>query len=431
MCRHCEPPPPPSRRDLLRLGAGAAALGALGVSVRTARAEEPATVAAVPNGGRARQVVVLYMNGGASQFETVDPKPGTTNGGPTRAIGTRIPGVQVASTLPETAQRLDRIALLRSMSTREGNHERARYLLHTGYPPQPTVRHASLGAIVSHERGDAHADIPAYVAIGGPGHGAGHLGVHHAPFVVQDAQRPLANVELPRGMDLERRDGRLGFLDDLNEGFADRHGDQVAAAQRAMFERARRLMDSKQRDAFDLSQEMDGVRDRYGRTRFGQNVLLARRLIEQDVPFVEVMMGGWDTHDDNFERVKALNGELDRAYAALLDDLASNGRLASTLVVWVGDFGRTPRITASNGRGHYPQAWSAMLAGGGIQGGRVIGATDASGTAVSDRPIDVPELIATVCHAMGIDGSTTFYDSGRPLTIVDGEAAPVAEVFTA
>jgi hypothetical protein len=422
----------PSRRDVLRYGLGAAAFSfAFGRLGRALADESPTTAAAVPGGGKARQVVFLYMIGGASQFETVDPKPGTSNGGPTVAIPTAIPGVQIADSLPRLAKQMGDVCLVRSVTSREGNHDRARYLLHTGYVPNPTVQHASLGAVVSHEKGDAESEIPAYVSIGGPGAGAGYLGVHHAPFVVQDAEKPLANVDLPSGLTRGRRDARLEMRARLDERFGKQRGLALPEAQEAMYARARRLMDSKQLVAFDLDQEKASTREAYGSSKFGQGCLLARRLVEADVPFVEVMMGGWDTHDDNFNRVKALNADLDRGMTQLIQDLKSIGRLESTLVVWVGDFGRTPRITATDGRGHYPQAWSLMLAGGGVRGGRAIGATDAGGEAVQEDPVTVPDLFASFCHALAVDPRKTFHTNGRPITIADPAGRVVSDMFAA
>jgi hypothetical protein len=438
MCEHCDPVPStaPSRRDVLRLGLGAAAasfaLHALGPAGRALADDAPVTPGGLPGKGQAKRVVFLYMSGGASQLETLDPKPGTANGGPTTSIPTAIPGLHVAESLPLLAKQMRDLCVVRSMTSKEGSHERARYLMHTGHPPTPTVNHASWGAIVSHERGDPAAEIPSYVSIGGPGQGPGYLGVRHAPFVVQDAQRPLQNVDLPRSMTRERRDERLELLGRMNDRFGKERGDEVPDAQEAMFERARRLMDTEHLEAFDLEKESAGARDAYGRTAFGQNCLLARRLLERGVPFVEVMLNGWDTHEDNFDRVKALNADLDRGMAQLVQDLKSVGLFDSTLVVWLGDFGRTPRIAAADGRGHYPQAWSVMLGGGGVQGGRVIGATDANGERVTDRPVTVPDLFASIAHSTAIDPAKTFQmKNGRPISFVDPAGVPVRELFEA
>lgn len=421
----------PSRRDLLRTGAGAALAGLFLPTLPRLWADgEAAPARAVPGFGKAKQVVFLYMLGGPSHFETFDPKPGTSTGGPTRTIATSAAGVEIADSLPGLAKRMDKICLLRGMTSKEGNHDRARYLMHTGYAPQPTVVHPSFGAILSKEKGRAEAELPEYVSIGGPGVGAGYLGVHHAPFVVIDPRQPIANLDAPASVDDRRRDDRLGFLDKVNERFAKARGADLPEAQDAMFAKARRLMDSGKNAAFDLAKEPAKTAEPYGSSRFGQSCLMARRLIEAGVTCVEVMSNGWDTHDDGFARVKALNAEIDAGISALLDDLAATGKLDSTLLVWTGDFGRTPQITSSQGRGHFPQAWSSWVAGGGVEGGRALGATDASGSTVKDGAVTVPDFFASLCHATGVENAT-YHSNGRPITLFDKEGKVVPGLFQA
>lgn len=444
-----------SRRDIMRYGMSATAAGALLASpLRHALADDnsPGTAAgtdqmdiSIANRGKAKQVILLFMSGGASHLDTFDPKPGATTQGDTRSIDTAVSGVKIAKTLPGIAKRMDDIALIRGMTSKEGNHERARYLMHTGYAPTPTVVHAGLGSIVSHELGRKDAALPEYIAINGPGARPGYLGVHHAPFAIQ-VRAPdggqdergrrqqggrggpvVQNLVLPKDMTKERRDARVGFMEKLNARFGKDHDKSVAEAQSAMFERARRLMDTPQNTAFDMASETPETIARYGKTRFGMGCLMARRLIGEGVKCVEVMMGGWDTHDDGFNKVRALNEQLDPAVAALMDDLKASGKLDETLIVWVGDFGRTPRIdTGRNGRGHYPRAWSAWLAGGGVQGGRVLGKTDAKGETVVDGHVKPEDFYASIAHATAIDATKTFYTGqGRPIQIVykDGRVA--------
>lgn len=426
------PRTPLSRRALLRAVGGAAAAGLLlPAAPRRLWAEDaPAAPPTVPGFGRAQQVVLLYMLGGPSHFETFDPKPGTSTGGPGRTLATAVTGVHIADSLPRLAARMNRICLVRSMTSKEGNHDRARYLVHSGHAPNPTVQHPSLGAMLSHEKGRAEAELPEYVSVNGPGMGPGYLGVHHAPFTVLDPQQPIANLDAAPGIDLRRRDDRLGMLDKLNSRFAKTRGAGLPEAQDAMFEKARRLMDSGRNDAFDIAREDAKTAAPYGTTKFGRSCLMARRLIEAGVTCVEVMMNGWDTHDDGFARCKALNAELDQGASALLDDLAASGRLERTLVVWVGDFGRTPRITSTEGRGHHPQCWSAWFAGGGVQGGRVIGATDALGERVAERPVTIPDLFASLLHATGMENKL-FHTNGRPITLADKSGVVVPELFQA
>ena len=434
-----------SRRSLLYTASMMAAAGALHPALRAARAEDaPTPVSPVlPGQGQAKQVVVLFMSGGASHLETFDPKPGTSAGGPTRAIPTAVPGVHIASTLPRLAKRMNRIALLRGMSTKEGNHQRARYLMHTGYAPTPTVAHPSFGAWMSYLKGDPEADLPAYVAVNGPGEGSGLVGPGHAPFQVRIAQggrgqqarapkkkgQVVQNLSAPRGMSNARRDRRLGLHETLNRGFGARHGAAVPDAQRAMFDRARRLMDSPKNTAFDLSEETQATQERYGKDDFGAGCLMARRLLDQGVKVVEVMSNGWDTHFDNFNRVATLNGAVDRGASALLDDLQASGKLDETLVVWVGDFGRTPRITSTQGRGHYPRAWSTWMAGGGVQGGRVLGATSTDGSTVTDGAVAPADFFASLAHATGMDPQFTLFANGRPISVVHESGRVVQDLF--
>jgi uncharacterized protein (DUF1501 family) len=260
--------------------------------------------------------------------------------------------------------------------------------------------------------------------------GPGYLGVHHAPFVVLDPRQPIANLDSPSSVDDKRRDDRLGFLDKVNERFAKARGAELPEAQDAMFDKARRLMDTPKNAAFEIAKESAATAKPYGASRFGQACLQARRLIEAGVTCVEVMHNGWDTHDDGFNRVKALNADIDVGISALLDDLAASGKLASTLIVWTGDFGRTPQITATQGRGHYPQAWTSWMAGGGVQGGRVLGATDASGSSVKDGLVSVPDFFASLHHAVGVENAT-YHSNGRPITLFDKVGKPIPGLFTA
>ena len=476
MCDQCDPIQPPSiqrpslqravsRRDIMRFGMGAAAAGAVLASpLRHAWAEDDGAGSKGPgsatgtdqvdvsiaNRGKAKQVILLFMSGGASHLDTFDPKPGASTQGDTRAIASAVGGVKIAKTLPGIAKRMGDIALIRGMTSKEGNHERARYLMHTGYAPTPTVVHAGLGSIVSHEMGRKDAALPEYIAINGPGARPGYMGVHHAPFAIQvrapdggtdergrrqmrgrGSGAVVQNLELPKGLTKDRRDARVGFMEKLNARFGKDRSTSVGEAQSAMFERARRLMDTPQNTAFDIESEKPETIARYGKTRFGMGCLMARRLIDEGVKCVEVMMGGWDTHDDGFNKVRALNEQLDPAVSALMDDLKASGKLDETLIVWVGDFGRTPRIdTGRNGRGHYPRAWSAWLAGGGVQGGRVIGKTDAKAETVVDGHVKPEDFYASIAHAAGIDASKTFYTGqGRPIQIVYKDGRVVKDLF--
>jgi hypothetical protein len=380
--------------------------------------------------GRAKRCIVLFMDGGPSHIDSWDPKPGRELMGATETIATRIPGVRIAAAMPELAKRMDRLCVVRSMTSREGNHSRAKYLLHTGYPPNPTVSHPAFGALVSHEVGTETFDLPHYVQINGSnGESGGYLGTAHNPFVIGNPGRPIDNLALPRGVDMKRLDGRLEFLSRFDKGFAKEHGPEVPEARQVMYGRARRLMSSPLTRAFDLSTVKADVRARYGEDNFGQGCLMAAQLAEAGVSCVEVRLGGWDTHEDNWTRVPTNLALVDRGFSNLLDDLAARGLLEDTLVVWMGEFGRTPQPNARGGRDHYPRAWSMVMAGGGIVGGQVVGSTNQDAAEVTDRPVTVPDLFASWAHAFGLNRGKTFYAGDRPITLVDKEGAPIPEFF--
>jgi uncharacterized protein (DUF1501 family) len=363
------------------------------------------------------------MRGGPSQFETFDPKPDTTNGGPTKAISTAVPGVEIAEPWPNVAKAMKDIALVRSMTNKEGEHLRATYQLHTGYVPSGTVKYPSIGSIVAAEIGKEDFDLPNFVSIGGRQAtiGSGFLGMRVAPFVVPNPNQMPSNVELPRGVNASRYSRRLDLMKDLEEDFAQSGGGPRVQDHRALYSSAAQMVLSPRTKAFDLSQESSKTRERYGNNAFGQGCLLARRLVEQGVTFVEVAMNGWDTHQDNFTRTKTLSGTVDPAFAALLGELKDRGRLEKTLVIWMGEFGRTPRINPRTGRDHFPRAFNVALAGGGIRGGQVIGRTSDSGTEVKERPVSVPDLFCTFYKALHINPrKENMSGLGRPIKIIDG-----------
>jgi hypothetical protein len=360
------------------------------------------------------------MAGGPSQIDTFDPKPGTSTGGEFKAISTSVSGIQISEHLPQLAKEMKDLAIIRSMTSKEGNHDRARYYVHTGYTPAGVTQHPSFGSVVAKELISKSQGLPAYVSINGPAAGAGLLGVNFAPFVIRDAEKPPENLSYAGHVTKDRFKDRKQLLDAVNAQFRSNHQQEQLAKKEAIYERAIDLMNSPSLTAFDVEKEPSVVRDRYGRTKTGSAFLMARRLVESGVKFVEVEMSGWDTHNDNFTETQALMNELDPAYASLIRDLRERGLLESTLVVWIGEFGRTPKINAKAGRDHWPQNWCSVLAGGGIRGGQIVGSTDQTGMSIKDRPVTVPDLYATLCHSLGID--ETKYNSsplGRPIRIVD------------
>jgi uncharacterized protein (DUF1501 family) len=370
------------------------------------------------------------MNGGPSHLDLWDPKEGHPNAGPLKGIATKASGVKISENLPQLADQMDHVALIRSMATREGNHARARYYMHTGYVPSGTVQHPDLGALFCQQKADPTFDMPSYMAIGGATPGAGILGVALAPFNIQNPLQPVENLEYARDVDKPRFERRQRLRMLLGRGFEQSHAGTETKGHEAIYAKAQTLMQSPKTAAFDLDQEPAALRDAYGRTPFGQGVLMARRLVEAGVKVVEVQLNGWDTHKDNFNKVKELSGQLDPAFATLLRDLKDRSLLDSTLIVCMGEFGRTPKINANEGRDHFARAWSLALAGGGIQGGRVIGGTSPDGMEVASRPVGVPELMATAFHALGVDATEVNYSpQGRPITVVDQHAKPITELF--
>jgi hypothetical protein len=401
---------------------------------------------------RRRSCILLWMSGGPSQMDTFDLKPGHANGGPFKEIVTATPGIKISEHLPRIARHMDRLALIRSMTSKEGEHGLATFYAHTGYPMQGPVRYPPLGALVARETGSEKNDLPGFVSIAPfrvfspAAHGSGFLGPRYAPLIVGNAgstyARPtesdtgvkslrVANLTPHAGVGRERFESRLQLARRMQHGFVADHPDAAARSHETAYERAARLMRTSAAKAFDLDEEPAKLRDAYGRNLFGQGCLLARRLVERGVPFVEVSLGGdsgigWDTHVKNFDTVKELSAVLDAGWAALVDDLKARGLLDSTLIVWMGEFGRTPRINADNGRDHFPQAWTAVLGGGGVKGGQVVGKTGAGGETIEHRPVSVPELLATVCLALGIDPKKSNQSNvGRPISLVDKAAAPL------
>jgi len=405
-----------SRRGFLR-GVGLGAAGLAGVSftdLMALRADEL----------RKRQMacILLWMQGGPSQLDTWDPKPGHANGGSIKAIDTAAPGIQIAEGWNQTAKAMNDIALIRSMTNKEGNHQRATYQLHTGYSPTGTVKHPHIGCVAAGELGDPKFDMPHIVSIGGPTIGSGLLGVGLEPFVVANPSTPPANVVLPKSVGPHRFERRLGLLKALeHSGFEMTGGADRVKDHTALYRQTAGMILSPRMKAFDLEDEPAAVRSAYGQTPFGQGCLLARRLVQSGVTFVEVRSNGWDTHQENHEKVGKLAGDVDPAFASLVHDLKTRGMLDRTLVVWMGEFGRTPKINPNAGRDHFPRVFNVALAGGGVKGGQVIGASSPDGSEVKDHPVAVNDLLASVCHALKIDpAKENMSPLGRPIKIVDG-----------
>jgi uncharacterized protein (DUF1501 family) len=403
------------RRRFVRLGLGGLA------GLLAGRWMQPGVAPAQPIVAGAKACIVLWMNGGPSHIDTFDPKPSSQSAGPFKAIPTSAPGIQICEHLPLVAAQAHHLAICRSMTSREGSHQRAQQLAHTGYIPNPTVDHPSLGAWVSAELGGGASDLPHFVSLGGPSTGPGFLGLSHGPFVVPEPGRPPLNIAYGPGVDATRFDRRRAALEWLEDSFAKDTGGALVSERKVVYGKAVRMMQSPKLSAFDISTEPAAVKASYGDTPFGRGCLTARRLVEAGVRFVEVVLDGWDTHRDNFSRTKALMGALDPAMSSLVRELAERGLLDKTLVVWMGEFGRTPRIGGDEGRDHHPAAWTAVLAGGGIRGGIAHGQTDAEGGKVVDKPVSLADLFATLSVRMGMDPQKMLpTPGGRPIAITDG-----------
>lgn len=380
-----------------------------------------------------KAMILLFMQGGPSQLETFDPKPGTETGGPTKAIDTAVSGIQIAEGWEKTALQMNDIAIIRSMTNKEGQHERAVYQMHTGYIPSGSIKHPSLGCNIARELAPADRELPAVVSIGNGraagigGSGAGFLGVDYEPFHVANPGNLPENVATTVNESRFKR--RLGLLDRLEGEFAIRGGETVVENHRRITDKSSKLVLSPLTKTFDLSQESAATRESYGDSEFGRGCLLARRLVESGVTFVEVRLGNWDTHQDNFTAVKGLAGQCDPALAALITDLKQRGLFDKTLIVWTGEFGRTPRVNPRTGRDHWPRNFNALLAGGGIKGGQVIGETSRDGTTLTKEPVNVPDLFCSICQSMNVNPTKEIMSPiGRPMKIVDG-GQPVAGLF--
>jgi len=426
-----------SRRGFLRnsLVAGLAAAAAAAKAKAAFAGDPPTRERPVDPGpslaghGKAKRAIFVYLQGGPSHIDTFDPKPGRETGGPYKPVATPIPGVYLGEHLPKLAAQIEKFAVIRSMTSKEGNHSRARTLVHTAYSPEATVTHPTFGSAVSAERGKPDFDLPNFISIGAQQDSAGFLGVQHGPFVIDNPTRTIQNLDYNQAVGEQRVTRRLDLLDDLQKEFADSHGKDVTEGRDDMFKKAKRLVDTKLRDAFDLSKESDKTREAYGKSETGSACLMARRLVESGVSCVEVVVNGWDTHDDNFNRVGKLCDAMDPALAALLDDLSQRGLLDSTVVTCFGEFGRTPKINPRAGRDHWAKSWSALVAGGGTIGGQIIGSTDDDGMAPKDRPVQVADLYASFWHAFGVDPWTEYHANDRPITLVPKDGRIVKELF--
>jgi uncharacterized protein (DUF1501 family) len=405
-------------------------ISAASIAAGTLSWRELVTLEAAELQKRGKACILLWMQGGPSHFETFSPKPGHPNGGETKAISSSVPGIEVSENFPRMAQAMQHAAIVRSMTSKEGSHPRATYLMHTGYLPTASVKYPAFGSIVAQQVPHEGLDLPAFVRIGGntrDGGGGGLLGVEYDPFLMPVAGKLPTNTGLPT--QVSRYERRLDLLGRLESDYAESGAKQEVSEHQKLYQKASRMILSSQMKAFDLDQEPAAMKEAYGSSQFGQSCLLARRLVETGIPCIEIVLNGWDTHLDNFSRVRELAGQVDGPFAFLLEDLKQRGMLDSTLVVWMGEFGRTPKINPRGGRDHYPRAFNLVMAGGGVRGGQVIGKTDEAGADVADRPVSVADLLQTFCKSLQINPSIeNIASNGRPIKIVDG-GQPINELF--
>ena len=432
------------RRELMqRFGVGL--LGTACCSWLPALATE---VAADPR--RRRHAIVLWMNGGPSQTDTFDMKPGHPNGGEFKELTTRAAGLRFSEHLPKLAEHADRLAIVRSLSTKEGDHSRGAHLVRTGHPPMGDVAYPSISCSLAKELATASATLPDYVSVAPPqaispaAFGPGFLGPQYAPAIVggngigaplgaeQATNLKLDDLELPPGVDPRQAARRMELWNALERKFLTNGSAASFQAHNALYRKAAAMMRPEVRAAFDLADETDDVRRRYGMSTFGQGCLLARRLVERGVPFVEVALSGagagWDTHQDNFRQVRQLSGKLDAGWATLMTELGERGLLDSTTILWMGEFGRTPNINNMAGRDHFPAAWSCVFAGGGIRGGQAYGRTSADGTTVEENQVGIGDVLATLCAALGVPPeSENVTPANRPIKIAEG--SPISDIL--
>jgi uncharacterized protein (DUF1501 family) len=426
-----------TRRGLLRLGAagfaGFASASWLGaVAAHAAETKR-----------KYKSCVLLFMRGGPSHIDTFDPKPDAPPEycGPYKPIQTAVPGIQIGEWFPKVAEQMKHAAVIRGMSHNDAGHAGGTYLMHTGFPlTEPKVEgkpYPGVGAVVGKELGEPGAAAPNYVVLDleNPGAGRveqigpGFLGAAHEPLVVLDPSKGVENLKSVLAADKFKN--RMELLDFVQDQFAQGYQAEAIESHRTNLKRAVGLMKSKVSEAFDISQEPVAAASAYGTSRIGKQCLLARRLIEVGVPFVEVLSGGWDSHaTSDLGLLNKLAPETDRAMAALAADLKDRGLLESTLIVWMGEFGRTPKLGPKGGRDHYAQAFSTVLLGGGIKGGQVIGRTDKHGATVEERRVSPADFFATVYKILGIDPAKEHQSSGgRPIRIVKEGAKPISELL--
>lgn len=412
---------PVSRRSFLQLSgvaglAGSGFLSSISLNAAELKKEQ-------------RACILVWLGGAPSQLETWDPKPGTENGGETTSIKTKASGVEIAEYWPKMAQVMKDVAVIRSMKGKEAAHARGTYHLHTGHRLVGATKHPNLGAVVADRLGDPDSDIPNFVSVGQT-ISSGFLGIQVAPFIVNRPGSLPENVAA--GLPRTRVDRRLALLKDQDADFANEGAKALAEEHQSLYARAAKLMRSPRLKAFQFNDETEKTKAAYGTSNFGKGLLVARRLVEAGVPFIEVRKRGWDMHNSIYDKIKPAAADVDRGLSQLLKDLKQRGLLEKTLVVCMGEFGRTPKINSRDpkpGRDHYIGNFNLLMAGAGIRGGQFIGKTNPDGQGIADRELSVEDLFQSMYKAMHIDADEEMYTpAGRPIKTVDGGTA-IKELF--
>jgi hypothetical protein len=379
-----------------------------------------------------KRIVVFNMHGGLSQLESWDPKPGTATGGPFRAIPTSVPGIHISELLPQTAQQMHHLCLVRGVNTSEDDHAKGTYMMLTGRRQTPASDYPQIGAVAAKALAPGDGSLPGHILItpgggGGRGNDAAYLGPKFSSIHLGNGNPPQ-NTTRPEGISEASEMARQDFRRHVNERFLNRRRTAVTEAFTYSFEQAQQLIE--QREVFDVTKEPESDAERYGKYDFGRHCLLARRLLEKGITFVQLSHSNYDTHNENFNFHIEQLGEFDRSFACFVSDLAARGMLDSTLIVVLSEFGRTPNINLYYGRDHWSKSWSICLAGCRIPRGAAFGKTNADGTAVEDGQVDHGALFHTYLQAAGVDSTASFDIDGRKMPIADPAAAPVDELLT-
>lgn len=394
-----------------------------------------------------KSLIILWMGGGPTTIDLWDMKPDSANGGNFKPASTKASGISINPLLSKTAEQFENLSIVRSLTTSEGDHNRGTFLMSTGRTPNPLSEFPHIGSVLAHQIAqDAELmkgmDLPSFITIGGSRVGPGFLGMKFAPFTVQNPGTPPENVSPPR--DVAERMNRRAEMFRVLEGLAPAksggsqtlglktnvEGDAVQA-HKDVYSKALELVVSSRKDIFSLNSTKDQADlERYGNTGFGRGALLARKLVEGGVSCVQVNLGGWDMHNNIFSGLERTLPTLDNGMGSLVQDLTESGKIKDTVIVWMGEFGRTPRINQNGGRDHYPRAWSVVVGGGNIKGGMAYGSTDADGAAVKDNPVKIGDLYATIYKGLGLDPDTQIRDNlGRPTAIAGEDFNPISELL--